>query len=87
MAKYVLFDTETTGNKDDDRIIQIGAMIVDAKSPVEVYDELCSSEVEIKIEAMEVHNITPEVIANKPKAIETTVYNKILELNNPSNFR
>jgi DNA polymerase-3 subunit epsilon/exodeoxyribonuclease X len=86
MAKYVLFDTETTGNKDDDRIIQIGAMIVDAKSPIEVYDELCSSDIEIKLEAMEVHNITPDVIAGKPKAIETNVYNKILELNNPSNF-
>jgi DNA polymerase-3 subunit epsilon/exodeoxyribonuclease X len=86
MAKYVLFDTETTGNKDDDRIIQIGAMIVDAKAPIEVYDELCSSEVEIKLEAMEVHNITPDVIVGKPKAIETTVYNKILELNNSSNY-
>jgi DNA polymerase-3 subunit epsilon/exodeoxyribonuclease X len=86
MAKYVLFDTETTGNKDDDRIIQIGAMIVDAKAPIEVYDELCSSEVEIKLEAMEVHNITPDVIVGKPKAVETTVYNKILELNNHSNY-
>jgi len=86
MAKYVLFDTETTGNKDDDRIIQIGAMIVDARSPIEVYDELCSSEIEIKIEAMEVHNITPDVIVGKPKAVETTVYNKISELNTPDNF-
>ncbi len=86
MAKYVLFDTETTGTKDEDRIIQIGAMVVDAKLPIEVYDELCSSEVEIKLEAMEIHNITPDVIQGKPKAIETTIYNKILELNNPSNY-
>jgi len=86
MAKYVLFDTETTGNKDDDRIIQIGAMIVDAKQPVEVHDELCSSEVEIKIEAMEVHNITPERLLGQPKAIDTNVYKRMLELNTTENF-
>jgi len=86
MAKYVLFDTETTGNKDDDRIIQIGAMIVDAKQPVEVHDELCSSEVEIKIEAMEVHNITPERLLGQPKAIDTNVYKRMLELNTAENF-
>ncbi|NQY94448.1 MAG: 3'-5' exonuclease, partial [Campylobacteraceae bacterium] len=86
MAKYVLFDTETTGNKDDDRIIQIGAMIVDARQPVEIHDELCSSEVEIKIEAMEVHNITPDKLLGKPTATETTIYQKILELNTPENY-
>ncbi len=86
MAKYVLFDTETTGNRDDDRIIQIGAMIVDARNPIEVYDELCSSEVEIKLEAMEVHNITPDIIEGKPKATETNIYKKICELNTKDNF-
>ena len=86
MAKYVLFDTETTGNKDEDKIIQIGAMIVDSRSAVEVYDELCSTDIEIKIEAMEVHNITPDLLEGKPKAIETNVYNKMLELNQPDNF-
>jgi len=40
MAKYILFDTETTGNQDQDRIIQIGAMIVSSKDNIEVYDEL-----------------------------------------------
>ncbi len=28
MAKYILFDTETTGNQEEDRIIQVGAMVV-----------------------------------------------------------
>ena len=27
MAKYILFDTETTGNQEEDKIIQVGAMI------------------------------------------------------------
>ena len=86
MAKYVLFDTETTGNKEEDKIIQIGAMVVDARFPIEVYDELCSTDVEIKTEAMEVHNITPDLLTGKPKAVETTVYNKILELNTSDNY-
>ena len=61
MAVYVLFDTETTGNQENDRIIQIGAMIIHSKENIELYDELCSSEVPISLEAMEVHNITPDL--------------------------
>lgn len=86
MAYYVLFDTETTGNKDDDKVIQFGAMIVDQKGKVEAYDEFCSTDVEIKIEAMEVHNITPDMIEGKPLAKETSFYQKLEELNNPENY-
>lgn len=86
MAKYVLFDTETTGGNEEDRIIQIGSMIVDAKEPIEVYDELCSCEIPIKLEAMEVHNITPDLLENKPKFIDTNFYNRLNELNSSENF-
>ena len=65
MAKYILFDTETTGNQDEDKIIQIGAMIVHSKNDIEVYDEMCSTDVNIKIEAMEVHNIVPSMLKAK----------------------
>jgi len=75
LPKYILFDTETTGNQEEDRIIQFGAMIVDTKAPLEVYDELCSCDIEIKLEAMEVHNITPDLLKNKPKAVETNFLN------------
>lgn len=86
MAYYVLFDTETTGNQEEDRVIQFGAMIVDQKGKVEAFDELCSSDVEIKIEAMEVHNITPDLLIGKPKAVETSFYQKLEELNTNENF-
>ena len=86
MPKYVLFDTETTGGNEEDRIIQIGSMIVDAKEPIEVYDELCSCEIPIKLEAMEVHNITPDLLENKPKFIDTNFYNRLNELNSNENF-
>jgi DNA polymerase-3 subunit epsilon/exodeoxyribonuclease X len=86
MAKYVLFDTETTGGNEEDRIIQIGSMIVDAKEPIEVFDELCSCEIPIKLEAMEVHNITPDLLENKPKFIDSKFYNRLNELNRNENF-
>ncbi len=86
MAKYILFDTETTGNQEEDRIIQVGAIILDNKKQVDVYDELCSCVEPIKIEAMEVHNITPDLIENKPPFLQTNFYQKLLELNNRENY-
>ena len=86
MPKYVLFDTETTGGNEEDRIIQIGSMIVDVKEPIEVYDELCSCEIPIKLEAMEVHNITPDLLENKPKFVDSNFYNRLNELNSNENF-
>ncbi|MCD4758471.1 MAG: 3'-5' exonuclease [Arcobacteraceae bacterium] len=86
MSKYILFDTETTGAAVEDRIIQIGGMIINSKTDIEVHDELCSAPLEIKIEAMEVHNITPDLLVGKPPFIQTTFYGKLQELNNPSNY-
>ncbi len=86
MAKYILFDTETTGNQEQDRIIQVGAMIVSSKDSIEVYDELCSAPLAISIEAMEVHNITPDVIENQPPYSETTFAKKVVELNQKENY-
>jgi DNA polymerase-3 subunit epsilon/exodeoxyribonuclease X len=86
MPYYVLFDTETTGNQEEDRVIQFGGMIVDQKGKVEAYDEFCSSDVEIKLEAMEVHNITPDLIVGKPSATQTTFYKRLEELNTNENY-
>jgi len=86
MAKYVLFDTETTGAGENDRIIQIGAMIVHSKDEVEVYDELCSTEVPISLEAMEVHNITPDVIENQPPYNELAFSKKLEAYNQEENY-
>ena len=86
MAKYVLFDTETTGNREEDRIIQIGAMIVHDKTDIEVYDELCSTTQPISIEAMEVHHITPDIIEDKAPYSQTKFAAKIEAYNEPENF-
>lgn len=85
-VKYVMFDTETTGNQEEDRIIQFGGMILDSKGQIECYDNLCSTDVEIKFEAMEVHNVTPDMLIGKPIAIETDFYKRLQELNVPTNY-
>jgi DNA polymerase III epsilon subunit-like protein len=86
MAKYILFDTETTGAAESDRIIQVGAMIVHSRDEIEVFDEFCLAEVPISIEAMEVHNITPDVIENQPAYAELEFAKKLEELNEKENY-
>ncbi|MBD3789071.1 MAG: 3'-5' exonuclease [Campylobacterales bacterium] len=107
MAKYILFDTETTGNQESDRIIQIGGMIIheqeelqtgnndfdlglfgyiEPKEEIEVYDDLCFTEVPISVEAMEVHNITPDLIVGKFPFIQTDFYKKLQTYNLPENY-
>ncbi|NPA66786.1 MAG: 3'-5' exonuclease [Epsilonproteobacteria bacterium] len=85
MAKYILLDTETTGAGEQDRIIQLGYIVLD-NSGIEVYNEFCSSEVPISYGAMEVHGITPEMIEGKPKCIELPAYQKLLEYNTNENY-
>ncbi len=85
MAKYIILDTETTGADEEDRIIQLGFMVLSSQG-VEVYNELCSSEIPIKYGAMEVHNIVPEMVENKPTCTQTQAYKKLLELNTQENY-
>lgn len=86
MAKYILFDTETTGNQEQDRIIQIGGMIIHNKKEIEIYDEFCFTNIPISIEAMEVHNITPDMIRDKTSLLETSFYKRMQEFNAIENF-
>ena len=85
MSSFVLFDTETTGTEEEDRIVQVGAIILEKKNS-EVYDELCSTDVPIKLGAMETHHITEEMIKEKPSYKETKFCKRLEELNNPSNY-
>lgn len=84
MAKYILLDTETTGAGEEDRIIQLGFMVLDGKN-VEVYNDLCLAPLPIGYGAMEVHGITPEMIVGKPKCVETLAFQTLCELNSPDN--
>ncbi|MEA3227867.1 MAG: 3'-5' exonuclease [Campylobacterota bacterium] len=84
-SKYIILDTETTGTEEKDRIIQLGYIVLGTK-PIEVHNEFCSSDISIGFGAMEVHGITPEMIENKQKCIDTLAYKRLLELNNEENY-
>ena len=88
MSKLIIFDTETTGLEKEDKIIQVGAIIndLDNKDSIEFYDELCNSDIPIKIEAMAIHGIRPEKIKNKPFYKDTKFKKRLDELNNKENF-
>ena len=84
-AKYIILDTETTGTGDLDRVIQLGFIVLGAKE-IEVHNEFNSSDVPISFGAMEVHGITPDLIANEPLCTETSAYKRLLELNTNDNY-
>jgi len=84
MAKYIILDTETTGAGENDRVIQLGFMVLDGKN-VQVYNDLCSSIVPIGYGAMEVHGITPDQIEGKPSCVETSAFKALEALNTPDN--
>lgn len=87
MAKYIILDTETTGASTEDRIIQLGFMVLGKPSEhVAVYNDYCSSEVPIKIEAMEVHNIVPEMLEGKPPCAQTAAFQALNTLNSSENY-
>jgi len=83
--KYIILDTETTGTGENDRVIQLGYIVLGAKE-IEVQNEFCSSDTPISFGAMEVHGITPEMIEGKPTCQETTAYKRLLELNTDDNY-
>ncbi|MCF6340883.1 MAG: 3'-5' exonuclease [Sulfurimonas sp.] len=83
--KYIILDTETTGTGENDRIIQLGYIVLGEKE-VEVQNEFFSSNVPISFGAMEVHGITPEMLEEKPTCIESNSYKRLLELNIPENY-
>ena len=86
MAKYILFDTETTGNQPNDRIIQMGLMVVHNKEHIDSYETFCFTQEPIKVEAMEVHHITPSMIQDAPPITETTEWEVLHSLNQPENY-
>lgn len=86
MAKFILLDTETTGTSEEDRIIQLGYIVLEGKQETVVHNEFCSSEREISFGAMEVHGITPEMIEDKLTCKETQAYKTLEALNEESNY-
>ena len=85
--KTVILDTETTGNKEEDRICQLSYLVVNENCEIEeIYNELVKPDVDIKFEAMAVHHITPEMVENAPKIKHTKAFKRLKELNSSENL-
>lgn len=84
-TKYVILDTETTGVGENDRVIQLGYIVLGAKD-IEVHNEFYSSDVPIGFGAMEVHGITPDMLEGKPSCQESVAYKRLCELNTNENY-
>ena len=83
--KYIILDTETTGTSEEDRVIQLGYIVLGAKE-IEVQNEFFSTDVPIKFAAMEVHGITQDMIEGKPKCQGSKSYSRLQELNTNENY-
>ena len=89
MAYNIFFDTETTGVDAEDQIIQIGAIITDTKGELYkqgVYDELCSTKIPIKLQAMSTHGIRQSELEGKPEFQKTKFWEELNELNASENY-
>ncbi len=75
MNRQILLDTETTGleTKDGHRIIEIGCVeMIDRKMTGNDYQQYIQPDREIDPEALAVHGITQEFLADKPRFEQIT---------------
>jgi DNA polymerase-3 subunit epsilon/exodeoxyribonuclease X len=88
MSKSIIFDTETTGVLTEDRIIQIGAIVVDSKDRdyLKIYNELCSTTIPVKIEAISVHGIREVELDGKPTFSQSDFVKTLNRLNSGENY-
>src|ERR1700730_12729472 len=69
--RQIKFDTETTGLDNDDRIIELaGVEIIDRKETGQYYHQYICPKRQINIEALKIHGITEEFLADKPSFSE-----------------
>jgi len=89
MAYNIFFDTETTGIEAEDQIIQIGAIITDTQGGLYkkgVYNELCATNIPIKLQAMSTHGISDKELEEKKSFNKTEFWYDLNELNSEQNY-
>lgn len=80
---FIMYDLETSGFKDSDHIIEIGAIYVENGKVIDGFNELCNPGVLINQRITQVTNITNEML--KDKATEEEVLHKFIEWVNERN--
>ena len=76
--KIVFFDTETTGNKPEDRLCQLA--IKERGIEVPLLNALYKPPIPITIESMVVHHITEKMVADRPLFTEASEFGEIKAL-------
>jgi DNA polymerase III epsilon subunit-like protein len=76
--KIYFFDTETTGNTHEDRIVQLA--IKERGNPTPLINELFKPPMPIPFESSAVHHISNRMVANKPLFQESPRYLEIKEI-------
>ncbi len=73
----IIFDTETTGNEEKDRICQLAYKKLGENS---IFNELFLPPVPISVVSQAVHHITPKMVVGKPGFQESEFYSEIKNL-------
>ena len=76
--KIIFFDTETTGNTDDDRLCQLA--VKERGVDVPVVNSLYKPPKAISIVAMSIHHITEKMVAEEKPFLESGEYPKLKKL-------
>lgn len=83
---YCFVDIESTGvDLEKDRIIQLAFLKKEGEN-VEVFNDLCYTDLAMSFSAMGVHHITPEMIEEKYWPYETDAYRALEQLNREENY-
>lgn len=82
MKEFLFFDVESTGLRDEDRICQLAYIRMDIgmEKDLEIFNQFFKPPLPIKIDAMEVHHITEERVADQPTFLKYQKYGKLKEL-------
>lgn len=76
--KVIFLDTETTGNSDKDRLVQLAVKERFVDEPL--VNALYKPPVPISIESMAIHHITEKMVAGKPAFQDATEYSGLKDL-------
>lgn len=76
--RIIFFDTETTGNQNDDRLCQLAIKDRGVEAPI--LNQLYKPPRPIPIEAMAIHHITERMVADKPAFVHAPEYAQLKEL-------
>ncbi len=73
----IIFDTETTGNEEKDRLCQLAYKKFGDET---IFNELYKPPVVISVESQAVHHITPKMVVDKPTFIDSADFDSVKKL-------